>query len=258
MKCLLIPLKVALFEKGGDLFLPKGGAPSNVILKTRFNDYSINEYVTTHLASYLELNVPETKVKDFDGTLAFLTKRYDRTKVNGETIRLHQEDMCQALSVIPENKYEEDGGPGINRIKDLLIKVTKTPLLECRSFAKAIVFDFLFGNCDAHGKNFSLLYAEDSSLCLAPLYDLLCITIYDELSRKLAMKIGREKIIDRVTCLDVIECGIVGKKEMTNILDYFISSLPGIFKKAEDELEDFAQPTLALIKKDVMNRAGRI
>lgn len=206
----------------------------------------------------MELNVPETKVKDFDGTLAFLTKRYDRTKVNGETIRLHQEDMCQALSVIPENKYEEDGGPGINRIKDLLIKITKTPLLECRSFAKAIVFDFLFGNCDAHGKNFSLLYAEDSSLCLAPLYDLLCITIYDELSRKLAMKIGREKIIDRVTRLDIIECGIVGKKEMTNILDYFISSLPSIFKKAEDELEDFAQPTLALIKKDVMNRAGRI
>lgn len=45
------------------------------------------------------------------------------------------------------------------------------------------------GNCDAHGKNFSLLY-QGRHVRLAPLYDIVCTAYYSELSQNMAMKIG--------------------------------------------------------------------
>lgn len=102
--------------------------------------------------------------------------------------------MCQALSILPENKYEEDGGPSIRKISSLLLDKTKLPLSSLKEFAKATVFNYLIGNCDAHGKNFSLLYtSQPSSPRLAPLYDLTSTTIYPHLKRNMAMKIGNEK-----------------------------------------------------------------
>lgn len=44
---------------------------------------------------------------------------------------------------------------------------------------------------DAHAKNLSFLY-HSRQIRLAPFYDLLCTSIYEELSKKLAMKIGKE------------------------------------------------------------------
>ena len=246
-------------QKEGELYMPNGGAPTNVILKAGVNSYSINEYATTHIASYLGINTPETLIKDYDRNLAFITRRFDRKEVDGKVIRLHQEDMCQALSVVPENKYEEDGGPSIIKIKDLLIRVTETLTIYCKEFAKIVVFNYLFGNCDAHGKNYALLYPDSSSNpILAPFYDLLCTTIYDGLSRKMAMKIGREKEINRITKNDIIECGIVGKKEMMNILDFFISNIPFAFCRAKNELEEIAQPMIDAIERDVMERIRKL
>jgi len=46
---------------------------------------------------------------------------------------------------------------------------------------------------DAHGKNYSLRYHADGSVCLAPLYDLVCTVYFPELTDNMAMKIGNEK-----------------------------------------------------------------
>jgi len=56
-------------------------------------------------------------------------------------------------------------------------------------FIERVIFNYLIGNSDAHGKNFSILY-KDGSIQLAPAYDLLSTDIYPELSKKMAMKIG--------------------------------------------------------------------
>jgi len=52
-----------------------------------------------------------------------------------------------------------------------------------------VIFNYLIGNADAHGKNFSLLYDEGKPR-LAPAYDLLSTAVYPELAPKMAMKIG--------------------------------------------------------------------
>jgi serine/threonine-protein kinase HipA len=54
------------------------------------------------------------------------------------------------------------------------------------------LFNFLIGNADAHGKNFSLLYAQDSGIGPAPAYDLVSTQIYNEISPHFAMSYGKK------------------------------------------------------------------
>lgn len=43
-----------------------------------------------------------------------VVERYDRRRdEKGSVFRVHQEDFCQALGVLPENKYESEGGPSL-------------------------------------------------------------------------------------------------------------------------------------------------
>ncbi len=64
----------------------------------------------------------------------------------------------------------------------------------------ALVFNLLIGNCDAHGKNYSLLY-DSPAPSLAPLYDLVSTAVYGELTKRLAMS------VDGATELEEVEMG---------------------------------------------------
>jgi serine/threonine-protein kinase HipA len=120
----------------------------------------------------------------------YLVERYDRTINNdGQVCRIHQEDFCQALGIAPELKYEREGGPSLKTCQTLITKYALRPAVDHIRFINIIIFNYLIGNADAHGKNFSFLYRENKP-DLAPAYDLLSTEIYPDLSKKMAMKIG--------------------------------------------------------------------
>ena len=119
-----------------------------------------------------------------------LVTRYERFEGDdGKPVRIHQEDFCQALGVVPEMKYQNEGGPNLKACFDLLRKVTRPHAPEVLRLLDAVVFNALIGNHDAHAKNFSLLYA-GSTLTMAPLYDLLSTAVYENLTLNMAMKLG--------------------------------------------------------------------
>jgi hypothetical protein len=96
----------------------------------------------------------------------------------GTVCRLHQEDTCQALSVLTptaKHKYEAFGGPSLRRIAALLDNWSADP----RELLRYVTFNVIVGNADLHGKNVSLLHHLDGSIALAPLYDVMCTTYYD-------------------------------------------------------------------------------
>jgi serine/threonine-protein kinase HipA len=65
-------------------------------------------------------------------------------------------------------------------------------------FLDRIIFNFLVGNGDAHGKNFSVLY-RDGAMELAPMYDVMSTAIYPEVGKKMAMKIDGEYAFKWIT-----------------------------------------------------------
>ena len=119
--------------------------------------------------------------------------------LNGIVQRLHQEDFCQALSVPPELKYEDEGGPGVAQSQELVRRVVDQPAADRLMFLRMLIFHYLVGNADAHAKNYALLYSSDvNAPSLAPVYDTLCTAVYPSLTKNMAMRIGGRKLPDTI------------------------------------------------------------
>jgi serine/threonine-protein kinase HipA len=65
-----------------------------------------------------------------------------------------QEDFCQALGIVSENRYQKENGPLLKQCFALLREVSSAPVLDLARLLDAVIFNFLVGNNDAHGKNF--------------------------------------------------------------------------------------------------------
>ena len=181
--------------------LPLNGSPSTHILKppiAAIDGSVFNEAFCMALAGALKLDVAGTQIQAIpDGAQQrhyLLVKRYDRQAdmrdvPNLPAQRLHQEDFCQALGIVSEHKYQNEGGPGLAQAFALVRSATRPSALHTLKLLDFVVFNALIGNHDAHGKNFSLLYTPAGAV-LAPLYDALSTAVYPALTEKMAMKIG--------------------------------------------------------------------
>lgn len=196
--------KTALLLEDGRWGVPSGRVPTTHILKPpsgRFPGFAENEHVCLRLAAALGLPVAHSEVMRFDDEVAFVSERYDRKRIAaGQVSRIHQEDCCQALGVSPTIKYENEGGPGIVAMVDLLRSHSTAPDADVTTFIEAVALNWILGGTDAHAKNFSLLVGSES-VRLAPLYDLISAFPYPDIAgrkMKLAMKVGGEYQLYRV------------------------------------------------------------
>ncbi len=202
--------KIAVRVEGIEISLPLGGAPSTHILKPdieRFAGVVFNEALTMSLATAIGMPAAKVETRTAEGVEYLRVERYDRIhrQSGGATVleRLHQEDFCQAQNIVSEMKYQKEGGPSLKQCFRLLREASSAPVIDLARLLDAVIFNYLIGNNDAHGKNFSLLYhgAEASNLeiRLAPLYDVVSTIYYPELSQDMAMKIGGQYSSERVT-----------------------------------------------------------
>jgi len=206
--------KVAVRIESNEISLPLGGAPSTHILKPaveRFAGVVHNEHLCMKLAAAAGLPAAPVETRNVDGMDYLLIERYDRTHrqvAGGQPVldRLHQEDFCQAQGFVSEMKYQKENGPSLKLCFRLLRDVSSAPVVDLARFLDAVIYNFLVGNNDAHGKNFSLLYqgvgTENLEIRLAPLYDIVSTVYYPELSKEMAMKIGGEYLSEKVTPKD--------------------------------------------------------
>jgi serine/threonine-protein kinase HipA len=189
--------KLPVVFDGTRLGLPRNGTPSSHILKPAIHaapDSVINEGFCMALAEAMQLKPAKSKVHWVLDRSFLLVERYDRQiEPPGHRQRLHQEDFCQALGVVPEMKYENEGGPDLAQCFDLVRSATRPSAPQVLRLLDCVIFNALIGNHDAHAKNFSLLYSGGKSgkaPVLAPFYDTLSTVVYPTLTPKMAMKIG--------------------------------------------------------------------
>jgi serine/threonine-protein kinase HipA len=194
--------KLAVILDNENMSLPlNAAAPTTHILKPepeRFPGLVENEAFCMALASAVGLSAATvTRRVSVSGIPYLEVERYDRDVTADPIRRLHQEDICQALGYSAEKKYQKDGGPSVAETIALLRQSSAVPAQDVPRFWRALVFSWLIGNCDAHGKNFSLLY-DAGAPTLAPLYDLVSTTVYEELTTRLAMSIDGARDLHEV------------------------------------------------------------
>jgi len=242
--------KLALAKINGEWYLPLNGAPSSHILKPArtgsLSSLAQNEYICMKLAKNFGLPVPDVDLLKIAEKDIFVVERYDRIKEADSIQRLHQEDFCQALGIMSTSKYQNDGGPGIADIFNTILKVCTVPALESQKFLRYVLFNYLMGNCDSHGKNYSLLY-KNNRVELSPLYDVVSTIIYPGLTEKLSMKIGKHYEIQKVTQEDfslLAESLNIKYSVLSKIFDDFAKKYIPAFEELKDDEK---------ISRDVLN-----
>lgn len=223
--------KIALLWENDRWGVPSGRAPTTHILKpplSGFDGHVENEFFCLELARELGLPAARSHVQRFGSRVAIIVERFDRVRpaklaaaarakaatapssdeardavkraralsaLAQETpiLRLHQEDMCQALGVDPNSKYQNEGGPGARDLAELLRRHSSQPAQDVWTFIESLIFNWLIGGTDGHAKNYSILHGNRGRVRLAPLYDLASALAYDDMNPqrlRLAMKVG--------------------------------------------------------------------
>ena len=152
--------KTALLFQDGKWGVPSGRVPTTHILKpptAAFDGHAENEHFSLELARALGLPVVDSRIMHFQNEIAIVVERYDRLRTEAGIRRVHQEEICQALAILPTQKYQNEGGPGIDDIVQLLRTHSGEPREDLDTFIDPIAFSWLIVGTDAHAKNYALL-----------------------------------------------------------------------------------------------------
>ena len=175
--------KTAFLWHNNQWCLPLGSTPTTHLFKLPMGvigegqiDFSSsveNEWLCGRLLMAYGLPVASTEMARFDGERCLMVQRFDRRLHASGTywLRLPTEDCCQATSTPAANKYENNVGPGMVAIAELLAQ-SSVPS-DLTTFFKAQVLFWMLRAIDGHAKNFSLFLTPGGRFQLTPLYDVL-------------------------------------------------------------------------------------
>jgi serine/threonine-protein kinase HipA len=260
--------KTALLLENGRWGVPSARIPTTHILKPptgEWDGHAENEHFCLELARVLGLTVPNSSVMRFGQETAIVIERYDRIRVQGSLLRLHQEDMCQALSLPPTKRYENEGGPGIGKIIDVLRNHSSDPDQDIQSFLDAIAYNWLIAGTDGHAKNYSILISSQGNVRLAPFYDIASILPYKNMSvmkAQLAMKVGGIYRLRNIGIRQWAKLAAEARVDSEHLLDrmtQFAEALPHHAAEIMNRVqaEGFSHPLMTKLEGRVADRAAR-
>jgi serine/threonine-protein kinase HipA len=167
--------KILLSRDGGRWYWPAGGAASTHIIKpdpldSPIPDLLAAEHWALDLARAAGLAAARATMDRFGTRDALVVERYDRTT---DHRRIHQEDFTQVLGLASAAKYDQSTAvpSRLTQVAAVSAPHTRTPASFKADLLKAVAFNVLIGNGDAHSKNYSVLIRETGEVMLAPLYD---------------------------------------------------------------------------------------
>jgi serine/threonine-protein kinase HipA len=176
--------KTALLWYRNQWHRPQGATPTSHIFKLPIgfiahNNMDLrqsceNEWLCLKIVEAFGLPVAKAEIQQFGQTSTLVVERFDRRwSQDGQWLmRLPQEDMCQALGISPNLKYQADGGPGIAPIMKLLLGANNGEAEREKFFRCQVVF-WLLAASDGHAKNFSIYLEPAGGYRLTPIYDVI-------------------------------------------------------------------------------------
>lgn len=258
----------AVLVRGADgtFGAPTATTPSTHIVKPQYSetdypDLATNEHFCMRVVAAAGLEAARTELTEIAGRPCLMIERFDRNRTGERTVRRHQEDLCQALGVMPGLKYEAEGGPGLRAVANLLREHSARGGADVLALLRATIAGYVLGNADAHAKNFALLYG--GGLRLAPFYDVVSTAVYPQIDNSLAMAIGGNADPDTLDGGDLYDlaedCGLnYGElsREWVRVATATLRSAEKVADEARNE--DWHRPVVDQIVDVARERAARI
>ena len=132
-------------------------------------DYGRIEYAYYLMARAAGLDMMECRLLQENGRAHFMTKRFDRAKVEGEEggeVRHHMQTLC-AMSHLD---YKKKGANAYSQLFGTMRQLG-LPYEDKEEAFRRMVFNVMGRNCDDHTKNFSFRLRKGRPWELAPAYD---------------------------------------------------------------------------------------
>lgn len=270
--------KLVLVREGSRWGLPHPGSPSTHIAKPDpqrdwLPHLAVNEFVCCRWIAHLGLPVAATELIKVGDRRVLISTRFDRTGSHPNVTRLHQEDFAQITGHLALQKYEENGGPSIADCLAAISEVSADPLTDRRSFVNYVWTNALLGNADAHAKNYAMLL-KGRTWHLAPMYDVNCTLVYEEVDHGLAMRLdgkdtGRSPDPDHLSP-NALEHALTtwgyttvrGRRNiasrMVDLADRVIDTTSHDIVPDEIQLIEDEQRHVRLMTRDIHRRAGNL
>lgn len=261
--------KLMLVEVPGGWALPTDRHPSTHILKPTVTDPAVVLNEATCMRALLQagLPTPASRIVTIGSNPAFLIERYDRIATARAVTRIHQEDLCQAISTPPTSKYfDPERSPEMHygRVAEALDAFAESPGLQRIRLFDLAVASFALGNSDQHGKNISFLHDGRGGITLAPAYDVLSTQAWGpEYASRLAMPIAGLLEPDEVTRTTftqlALECGLA-PGGVTGRIDRLLASLASGLDHALEATRaaGFDDPILDALRTVFERRAAQL
>lgn len=269
--------KFALSRIGDAWFEPNGRAASTHIVKpgmvtaTGVTNAGVQavEFATMRAARFVGIPTATVEIVDFAGLPTFVTTRYDRhIRDDGTVVRIHQEDFCQALGALPARKYEQDGGPTMADMRQLVQQHSSVAYHDRDQavLAQLFCFNLLIAGVDAHAKNHSLLLSSAQTR-LAPAYDLISAHgLWDsdriQFKASAALKYGKNRRYRTISGRDLVRTADVLNLDRLAFVEQLrdlATKLPEAFETAIAELpEGFGDESVVRIPERIGAFASRL
>ena len=250
--------KFALEQFDGRWTWPNSKHPSTHIVKPphdRFCGVSLVEDATMHLAAACGLDV----ARSFGEDQAYVVERFDREVcADGQVRRIQVEEFTQAMGLSRHAKYSVAAADAFALLKGL-----SNGRSLVREWTKQLVFNTLVGNCDAHGKNYSLFLRSDGSVDSCPLYDALCTRVWQETSDLLAMPINSKNRASELSLSDwaaeaaasgICEDDLVGAVEA--IAAQIATHAPAVLANYPDWIQEAMTTVIAVNNQQLFQELG--
>ncbi len=180
-----------------------------------------NEHFFMQMAADCGLRAATTQlIHDAHGRSALLVDRFDR---RGD-VRIAQEDACQVAAVYPAAKYRLHAQTAIASLADTCARGGGSRAAAALDLLQIVVFSWLIGNGDLHGKNLSI-YCPDGFWRPTPAYDLLTTQPYTGWRDPMALPLyGRANRFNRNHFLEAAARLGLRRRAPANMIDDIVDA----------------------------------
>lgn len=229
-----------------------------------------NERLTMQIASEVyKIETAENGLITFsDGEKAYITKRFD---VSPDGSKLPQEDFASLTGKTADtdgDNFKYNGSyEDIARTIDVFVAANR---IDKEKLFKLVLFNYLYGNGDAHLKNFSVLQTADGDYRLSPAYDLINTALHGDeedfaLQQGLSADIEKSDVYERShhPCQsDFVAFGRkigLGNRRISALMAPFLKAHPQVDKLIDaSELDDVCKRRYKAICQERFKRFIRV
>lgn len=196
-----VQMKFSSLRKDGRFNISSQVGADSWIIKTPstvHRNVPENEYTAMRLAQAIGVDIPDIElvalgqldnlpdIRLADEPYAYAIRRFDRS----ESGRVHTEDFAQIFELYAHDKYR---GKNYDQIAAYLYDWGSDPLADVQQMARRLLANILLANGDAHVKNWSMIYPNQTGVRLSPAYDIVTTRVYIPGESEVALNMAREK-----------------------------------------------------------------